>query len=271
MTKVSVLTPIYNTNPTHLRQMIESILNQTFQDFEFLILNDSPQNKEPEKIVKEYNDKRIKYFKNETNLGISDSRNKLLELAQGEYLAIFDHDDISLPTRLEKEVEILDKNPDIGVVSSNIKVIETNKPSRFPQNNIDIKINLVTRGCVLAHSASMIRKKVLIENQINWEKDFSPCEDYMLFGRLIGKTMFYCIKEVLLLYRAHNNNTSHTKSELMKDKELLIKNFLAKEYPIFNRSYRKYLLFGHIPLLKKTAKHKYYLFGFIPLLKIKNF
>ena len=64
--KVSVLTPIYNTNPTHLREMIESILNQTFTDFEFLILNDSPDNKEIEKIVKDYakKDKRVKYIKN---------------------------------------------------------------------------------------------------------------------------------------------------------------------------------------------------------------
>ena len=70
MPRVSVLTPIYNTNPSHLREMIESILNQTFTDFEFLILNDSPENKEIEKIVKSYKDKRIKYFKNDKNMDI---------------------------------------------------------------------------------------------------------------------------------------------------------------------------------------------------------
>ena len=70
MPRVSVLTPIYNTNPLHLREMIESILNQTFTDFEFLILNDSPENKEIEKIVKSYKDKRIKYFKNDKNMDI---------------------------------------------------------------------------------------------------------------------------------------------------------------------------------------------------------
>ena len=102
--RVSVLTPIYNTNPAHLREMIESILNQTFTDFEFLILNDSPDNAKIEKIVKSYKDKRIKYFKNETNMGITPSRNKLLKMARGEYIAVFDHDDISVPTRLEREV-----------------------------------------------------------------------------------------------------------------------------------------------------------------------
>ncbi len=117
--KVSVLTPIYNTNPVHLREMIESILNQTFTDFEFLILNDSPDNRDIEKIVLEYakRDKRVKYAKNEKNMGITPSRNKLLKMATGEYVAIFDHDDISVPTRLEKEVAYLDTHPYVGVVS----------------------------------------------------------------------------------------------------------------------------------------------------------
>ena len=109
MPKVSVLTPLYNTNPSFLKEMIESILNQTFKDFEFLLLNDSPENKELKKIVESYNDRRIIYLENEKNLGISKSRNKLLELAKGEYIAIFDHDDISLPERLENRWIFLTK------------------------------------------------------------------------------------------------------------------------------------------------------------------
>lgn len=87
--KVSALTPIYNTDPEYLREMIGSILNQTFSGSEFLILNDSPDNNEIEKIVLEYakKDKRIKYSKNDYNMGITPSRNKLLEMANGEYLA----------------------------------------------------------------------------------------------------------------------------------------------------------------------------------------
>lgn len=121
---VSVLTPIYNSNPSHLKECIESILNQTFSDFEFIILNDSPENNELDKIVESYKDKRIKYFKNDKNLGISRSRNKLIDLAQGEYIAIFDHDDISLPTRLEKQVRFLDENLDVGLVGSWLEKFE---------------------------------------------------------------------------------------------------------------------------------------------------
>ena len=101
--KISVLTPVYNTKPDALRAMIDSILSQTFTDFEFLILNDSPNNTELDNIVMSYTDKRIRYMKNDCNMGITKSRNKLIDLARGEYLAIADHDDISMPDRLKLE------------------------------------------------------------------------------------------------------------------------------------------------------------------------
>lgn len=274
MPKVSVLTPLYNTNPKFLKEMIESILNQTFNDFEFILLNDSPSNKEIKDIVLSYNDNRIIYVENEENLGISKSRNKLLELAKGEYIAIFDHDDISLPQRLEKQVEFLDKNPKIGVVGSNIIKYSNNKKSNNPENNLDIKINLVARGCIILHSTVMIRKSILTKNNIQWDEQYSPCEDYMLFANLIDKTMFYNIQEPLLIYRDHENNTSHNQSKIMEDKDSLIKNFLYKKFPYyasFPSNSSSINLFGFIPILKKEKKGnriKYLLFGKIPILKI---
>ena len=274
MPKVSVLTPLYNTNPKFLKEMIESILNQTFNDFEFILLNDSPSNKEIKDIVLSYNDKRIIYVENEENIGISKSRNKLLELAKGEYIAIFDHDDISLPQRLEKQVNFLDKNPRIGVVGSNFRRFSNNRKSKNPENNLDIKINLVVRGCIMTHSSVMIRKSLLTENSIKWEEDYSPCEDYMLFAELIDKTMFYNIREPLLIYRDHENNTSHNQSTIMEDKENLIKNILYKKYPYyasFPSNSSGIFLFGFIPIIKKVKignRIKYLLFGKIPIFKI---
>ena len=104
MPRVSVLLPVYNTRPEHLREAIDSILAQTFADFELLILNDCSTNADVEEVVKSYTDPRIVYAVNERNLGISPSRNRLLDMAQGEYLAVMDHDDISLPERFEKQV-----------------------------------------------------------------------------------------------------------------------------------------------------------------------
>ncbi len=208
--KVSVLTPIYNTKPEHLREMIDSILDQTFTDFEFLILNDSPDNKEIEKIVKDYAkyDNRIKYYKNTKNMGITPSRNKLMKLAAGEYLAVFDHDDISVPTRLEKEVAYLDAHPDVGVVSGWLEFFGMYKKiHKTPEYDRDIKIKL-TDECWVAHTASMIRKSVLVDNNIEYEQYYSPAEDYRLWQRLMDVTHFYNCQEVLVKYRWTATNTS---------------------------------------------------------------
>ena len=114
--KVSVLIPVYNGAP-FLKEALDSILNQTFTDFELILLNDaSPDNSE--EIIKQYNDDRIRYYRNKKNLGISASRNKLMDLAQGEYWVIMDNDDISLPFRLEEQVKFMDKHPDITMAGS---------------------------------------------------------------------------------------------------------------------------------------------------------
>lgn len=279
--KVSVLTPIYNTNPKHLRECIDSILSQTYTDFEFIILNDSPDNTEIEEIVKSYKDQRIRYYKNEKNIGISDSRNKLIDLAKGEYLAIFDHDDISVPTRLEQEVEILDKHPEIGVVSGNLHRFPKESRSYHPENNIEIKFTLM-HSMVIAHTAAMFRKSVLIDNNIRYEKDFSPAEDYRIVLRLIPYTMFYNIQSILVNYRDEETNTTHTNWDKMVNADALCRCYAAKEYPYLYQAVQNsnvpktkqwVKLFDLIPIIKikiKSNKKKYYLFGLIPLLSIRS-
>ena len=282
MPKVSVLTPIYNTEPEHLRQAIESILNQTFTDFEFIILNDSPWNTEIEDIVLAYKDARIKYVKNDKNIGISKSRNKLLSLASGEYLAIFDHDDISLPTRLEKQVDFLDKNPMVGVVSSNTECFPGHHKTNHPSDNLEIKKHLMFAD-VVAHTAMMVRKSVLDDNNIKYEEQYSPAEDYKLVLTLIDYTMFHNIPEVLVRYRFLETNTTHRQWAKMQNADALCRNFAARQYPYLYSFYTqqhaqhetKYWirLFDFIPLIRvkqKTHKVRWYLFGLIPLVAVKR-
>lgn len=264
MPRVSVLTPIYNTNPEHLREMIESILNQTFSDFEFLILNDSPQNKEIEKIVMAYakQDKRIKYAKNETNVGITPSRNKLLKMARGEYIAVFDHDDISVPDRLELCVEFLDKNPHVGVVSGWLQFFGIDDVLiKTPEWDTDIKVCL-TDNCYVAHTASMIRKSVLIDNNIEYEEYYTPAEDYRLWARLMAVTHFHNLQTVLVRYRTLPTNTTVTQWARMKRAHDSICLQLQNQYPAYHRE------FCHT--FAKTTMFKVRLFGFIPLFKIKR-
>ncbi len=277
--KVSVLIPLYHTNANHLREAIESILEQSFENFELLILNDSPENESLERIINSYEDKRIKYYKNERNIGITHSRNKLVSMAKGEYLAIMDHDDISLPDRFKKQVEYLDANPDVGVVGCYAESFprKGHYPSRF-ENDEEIKLALMSK-CAIIHPSSMIRASILIENEICYEEEFSPSEDYALWARLIPITNFYNIPEVLFLYRWHFNNTTKKNLAQMRlattsireqiriDNPELYADFLSKAQRIL-----RIRLFGYIPLFKivrDTNFARIYLFDLILILKIK--
>ncbi len=270
--KVSILMPVYKTPEPYLREAIESMLNQTFTDFEFLILDDCPTDNRKE-IVLSYQDTRIKYSQNETNLGISESRNKLIDMAKGEYLAIFDHDDISVAERLEKEVEYLDNHAEVGVVSGSIKTLVSNKVITKPADNLAIKVNLV-RGCAVVHTAAMIRKSVLLHHHIRYEENFSPCEDYMLWARLIDKTMFHNLPEVLVYYRDAEGNTSHLQRDKMIDKDRLIRDVIYRNHPYLSTlRVNTIRLFGVITLFKifyTSNKTTYKLFGIIPLFDIKQ-
>ena len=277
--KVSVLMPIYNTPHQYLKEAIESILGQTFRDFELVIINDASADKELEKIVKSYNDSRIKYYENEKNLGISGTRNKLIDLAAGEYLAVFDHDDVSLPKRLEKQVAFLDENPDVGVVGCWFKYDKVDNVQMLPTSNREIKKQLFI-NCCMSHPSTMIRKSVLEVNNIRYEALYSPAEDYALWCRLISKTKFANIPEVLFIYRNYNENTSHTQREKMNDCDIRIKDFVKRDNPelwavarddltIINR----WKLGGIVPFLtvkKLKRKTDWLLLGKIPILSISK-
>lgn len=285
--RVSVLTPVYNTNLAYLAECIESVLNQTFSDFEFIILNDSPDNKELERIIKKYEkqDSRIKYVKNAKNMGITPSRNRLLSMALGEYLAILDHDDVCLPERFQAEVEYLDLHPDVGVVSCLMQCFgDSHDIWNNPEKDADIKIFL-TENCYIAHTAAMIRKAVLINNDIKYEEFYSPAEDYRLWTRLMEYTHFYNIQKPLVKYRVYRKNTSHTQQRKMAEAWRLIKLETINKYPGFRAEFEEqqnsnhktiiYLkdwrlrLFGKIPFLKRK-KNWILLFDFIPLIKIRG-
>lgn len=269
--RVSVLTPIYNTNIEHLRQCIDSILNQTFTDFEFIILNDSPDNKKLKKIIDTYEDKRIKYYENKKNIGISASRNRLLELAQGEYIAIFDHDDISVPDRLARQVEFLDTHPNVGVVSGLLQCFgDRNDVWQNPESDIKIKLGL-TENCFVAHTAAMIRKSVLDKHNIRYEEKYSPAEDYRLWARLMDYTDFYNIQTPLVKYRWHAENTTNLQQGKMHNAWLAVKSDVCNKYPGYYAVYQALQKQSNVPTVLRTSQNwRYRLFGLIPFLKRKN-
>ena len=289
--KISVLTPIYNTKPSDLRAMMESILNQTFGDFEFIILNDSPDNQEIEDIVLSYDDKRIQYVKNDENMGITKSRNKLIQMARGEYIAVADHDDISTPTRFQVEADFLDKNQHVGAVGGQVTEIRNGieyKTEKRPIHDHDIKLSLVndTYVCNPIHSGCMIRKSVLEKSGVRYNEQWSPCEDRMLFLDLLPHTCFHNLDDIVLKYVWTGDNTTLRQWQKMYDLPPMIVVNARTKFPMYydewkwnNRTkintpwIKKIKLFGFIPLIKIKQKHgqkKVYLFDVIQLARIKK-
>lgn len=200
MSKVSVLMPVYNARPDEFRLAIDSILNQTFTDFEFLIINDGSTNG-CEKVLDEYNDERIKYFANETNLKLIATLNRGLDLAQGEYVARLDADDVSTPDRLEKEVKYLDENPNIGVVGSYFLRIPQNVVVKVPTEPADVKLYIrYCQNCII-HSSVMLRKSVLDKHNLRYDKNCLHAEDHKLWSDMSRFCDLAVIPEVLTHYR----------------------------------------------------------------------
>lgn len=174
---------------------------------------------------------------------------------------------------------VANTHADIGIVSGLIEHFPKIKISCYPEYNLDIKTGLMS-GCIVAHTATMIRKSILKNSNICYEKEFSPAEDYMLFLRLVGKTMFYNIQDVLVRYRDFEGNTSHRQKEKMLDADARCKCFAAKEYPHLYQQETSFLnrkrvwirLFG-LPVLKvkrRSNLSKTYLFGLFPLFSLKG-
>lgn len=252
--KVSVLMPVYRTPEIYLREAVESILKQTFTDFEFLILDDCPEHPVAD-IVNSYADERIKYVQNAKNMGISASRNQLMDMAQGAYLAVLDHDDVALPERLAKEVAFLDTHPEVGVVGTWYETFPKIKLKKKYVLNSQIEKDLMY-NCSILHPSAMIRKAVLTENHLRYEAEFSPAEDYMLWGRLIGKTKFANIPEVLQKYRKSATNTSKLQADKIEVAAQKIRRLLQQEHPdLARRATDKQILpVCGLPLVERQNK-----------------
>ncbi len=209
--KVTVLMPVYN-GAQYLHEAIDSILNQTFADFEFLIINDGSTDGSLD-IIKSYNDNRIKLVNNETNLGIVETLNKGIKQARGKYIARMDCDDISMPERLEKQVKFLEVNPEISVVASHIILIDKNgkefdywKQDMETRTVKEISHFLAIENCI-AHPTVMMDRSVV--SIIGYNKRFKNSEDWALWLILIAAGYKIAkLDEIHLKYRIHTGSIS---------------------------------------------------------------
>lgn len=163
---ISVIMPVFNTKEEYLKQAIESILNQTFIDFEFIIINDGSTNN-AEEIILSYDDPRIKYIKNEYNLKLIKTLNKGLSLASGKYIARLDADDTCTEERLQKQFDYMEEHPNIGLLGTFITLLPEQKKLNLITDSKQLKIILRYGKNCLTHSSVMIRKSILTNTTLN--------------------------------------------------------------------------------------------------------
>ncbi|MBR6730499.1 MAG: glycosyltransferase family 2 protein [Alphaproteobacteria bacterium] len=206
---ISVVMSTYNRAPL-LSRAIDSILNQTFTDFEFIIIDDGSSDKTPE-ILAEYakKDKRIRVITNNPNKGLIYSLNKGLEEAKGKYIARMDDDDISLPNRFMKQYDFMEKNPDIAVAGSWIGNPDNNQKWGFHDQTDPekIKMFLYLNSVPISHPAAFIRRSFLTQHNITYSNEYKAAEDRKFWLDIMdadGKITN--IPEVLLLFRLHGTN-----------------------------------------------------------------
>lgn len=240
----SVLMSAYNAEE-FIAEAIDSILGQSFQDFEFIIVDDCSQDSTRD-IISKYSsaDNRIRTIYNSSNQGQSISLNKGIEIAKGKYIARMDADDISLSHRLETQVDFMDSNIDIAVSSAWMETIgkEEGHVRKSSVTHEEIIAALFTKNCIW-HPVAIIRKEILDSLDLRYDPDYVKGQDYKLWIELSRHYKIANIPEVLLKYRIHDKQKTRIDLEFKQERlkklilnkkkrgihELLLKDFLSRE------------------------------------------
>lgn len=218
MALASVLLPNYNNGP-YLKEAVDSVLNQSFRDFELIFVDDGSTDNSLE-VIRSFNDARIKVFQKEKNSGIVDTLNLGIDQCNSEFIIRMDGDDISKPGRFEKLVSYMRKHPEIGVCSSALELFGTVHAIRKVESGTRLLKAGMIHGSTVPHAPCIMRTSVLKQHNIYYRNDHPHMEDYDLFFRLKNVTDFENLKEILYLYRITGNNVTvkndHTRSSRFK-------------------------------------------------------
>ncbi len=205
---ISVLLPAYNAED-YIQRAIDSILAQTYVDFELLVINDGSTDNTA-RLVASYADSRVQLINMPENVGLIEALNHGLQIASRKYIARMDADDISLPTRLAKQLRFLEDNQDY--VACGTGIINFNEKSesylQYPQTDADIRVALHFFERNICHPTVMLRRETLVKHGIRYRCDYKHAEDYVLWRDLSRVGKLYNLKEGLLRYFRHENQIS---------------------------------------------------------------
>lgn len=282
--KVSVLMSAYNSEK-YVGEAIESILNQTFSDFEFVIVNDGSTDKTAE-IIKKHaeQDKRINFIDNKKNAGLITALNQGLNFCNGEYIARMDSDDISLPTRFAEQVEYMDNHPECGACGTWIKKFgpgtHRDKIIKYPK--VVKFLDFLIYGDQVAQPSAMTRRSVIVDNNIQYNPKYKYAEDYAFWINISRHSTVHNLQKVLLNYRWYDNNVSvvHKTMQLTCTERIrhdILEDLLSSDKDIkkllrmTREVHERFYLFGFLPIFRRKqysiTKTKYYLLEKIPLVK----
>lgn len=271
--KVTVLMPVYN-GEKYLNEAIDSILNQTYKNFDFLIINDGSTDSS-EEIITSYIDSRIISVKNEKNLGLIRTLNKGLGMINTEYVIRMDADDISLPKRIEKQVKFMDENKNIAVSGTWIKTfmkgsILTRK-NRTRNSPSALRTELFFK-CSIMHPTVIMRNNLIKNNEYYYGEEFETVEDFALWQKISVKHDVSNIPEILLKYRLVSSGITMQAEKNKQKRDLAHIKVYRQAFTLSGISfteedlflYRKFLTYDLFSLSDKIEN----LFKF--LIKIKN-
>ena len=228
--KVSIIMPVYKTAP-YLREAMDSMLSQTFTDFELIVLDDcSPDN--AEEILDTYDDPRIVRYKGEKNVGLSNVLNVGMEMAKGKYIARMDSDDVSLPNRLQVQVDYLEQHPEIDLVSVGMQLFGAKEEVWIREKDPEkVKINALFHSPVL-HASSVWRKESFKKNGLRFIQNMVPAEDYDLWTRALLKGLkLVNLPDLLYKYRIHDAQATLQTEKSAEKCRIVQQNYLKIALP----------------------------------------
>lgn len=230
MCLVSVIMSTYKEEEIFLRQAIESILNQTYKDFEYIIILDNPDNNLHIRIIKEYAnlDKRIKFYVNEKNMGLTASLNKGLGLAKSKYICRMDADDISINKRIENQKRYLEEN-NYDLIGGISQMIDENGKSIYSIKKVPTNMDKIKKALrynqIISHPTWFGKKEVF--EKLNGYRNMPLCEDYDFTLRaVLNGYKISNIDETVLKYRMTSSSIS--RSNLYE--QYLFARFITKKY-----------------------------------------
>lgn len=221
--QISIVMSVYN-GEHYLTQAMDSLLSQTFPDFDVIVVNDGSTDGTT-RILDDYakQDLRVRILSNPQNIGLAVSLNRGMEEAGGKYIARMDADDISLPQRLEKQFEFMETHPDVGILGTAIEQIDSTgrvtMQRLYPSESILICWQLMYENPI-CHPSVMLRRTLLKNNQYN--PDLITAQDYDLWSRLAGITLLANLPDVLLRLRKHGRNLTYQKEIQQRENSYLI-------------------------------------------------